>query len=344
MAVEMFYVASGFLISFALTGNPVYRTNFKAFYANRALRLYPIYFAVLLFAAGGFLVFPTVFGPPTLIFAEISIGTKIYLVLSNIVLFGQDWSYLLGLEHGHLIFQPDFWNSKPPLWMFYPIPQAWTLGIEVTFYVLAPLLLLNGRVLFFAFIAAACLKLWSLNHFGGSDPWLYRIFAFELSLFLLGAVSHRWFVPVYQMITARFRSYLIEASLVSLTLLLIVGLRFLTHAANVTIMSGLWEPIASCIMFSMILPALFSFQHQFKIGNWHADRAIGELSYPIYISHWLMISLSSYLFNPFLTEHKELSAFVVAGMSILASLLLIVLVAWPVEQFRKKIRNGSVRA
>jgi peptidoglycan/LPS O-acetylase OafA/YrhL len=341
MAVEMFYVASGFLISFALLGNPIYRANWAAFYANRALRLYPIYFAVLLFAAGGFLVFPDVFARPVLLSTEMSTGAKLYLWLSNILLFGQDWNYFLGLDRGHLVIQPDFWQSQPPLWTFYPIPQAWTLGIEVSFYALAPLLLLNERILLLAFMAAAALKIWSLNYFGGSDPWLYRIFAFELSLFLLGAVSHQWFVPAYRMLAARFRPHLIDAIVVVVTMLFLVGVRFWARAWHVTIMPGLWEPTATCVLFSLALPALSAFQRSFKIGRWQADRAIGELSYPIYITHWLMISLSSYFWDAFLTGHKELSAFIVAGMSIFGSLLLITFVAWPLDRLRKIIRNGG---
>ena len=48
-AVQLFYMISGFLISHVLTHNPAYRNPFK-FYANRALRLYPIYYAVAVMA------------------------------------------------------------------------------------------------------------------------------------------------------------------------------------------------------------------------------------------------------------------------------------------------------
>jgi len=46
LAVQLFYVISGFLISYVLTATDHYRGAPGRFYANRALRLYPVYLAV----------------------------------------------------------------------------------------------------------------------------------------------------------------------------------------------------------------------------------------------------------------------------------------------------------
>ncbi len=72
LAVEMFFLASGFLISFILRESNTYRSDLSRFYLNRALRLYPIYYVVLLLSTFGFLLFPSIFGPPAILRAELS--------------------------------------------------------------------------------------------------------------------------------------------------------------------------------------------------------------------------------------------------------------------------------
>lgn len=46
LAVQLFYVISGFLISYVLTGTDRYQGATGHFYANRLLRLFPVYLAV----------------------------------------------------------------------------------------------------------------------------------------------------------------------------------------------------------------------------------------------------------------------------------------------------------
>ena len=46
LAVQLFYVISGFLISYVLTATDNYQGATGKFYANRFLRLFPIYLAV----------------------------------------------------------------------------------------------------------------------------------------------------------------------------------------------------------------------------------------------------------------------------------------------------------
>ena len=43
LAVQLFYVISGFLISYVLTGTDRYQGATGHFYANRLLRLFPVY-------------------------------------------------------------------------------------------------------------------------------------------------------------------------------------------------------------------------------------------------------------------------------------------------------------
>ena len=39
-----------------------------------------------------------------------------------------------------LVFTADFWREPPQLFWFHPVPPAWSLPVEMAFYVLAPFL------------------------------------------------------------------------------------------------------------------------------------------------------------------------------------------------------------
>jgi peptidoglycan/LPS O-acetylase OafA/YrhL len=334
IAVEMFYVASGFLISFALTSNANYRSNLRSFYFNRALRLYPIYFVVLAIASLGFLVFPSFLGPPLLVNAHISNNLKVFLTFSNFALIGQDWCYLMGLDAGNLVFMPKFWMSVPVLWSFFPVPQAWTLGVEVTFYLLAPFILLHKRTLALTFIVTAAFKVFFLSSYGGVDPWYYRVFPIELSLFLLGAISQQFISPGYRAVTTSFPGCDIGISVMAIVVVLLFGVMPVDFSA----IAPAWNGVGCCLVFALALPALFAFQRRFTL-----DRAIGELSYPIYIVHFLGISFGGYIMGRYGVQHVQVNAMFVTGLSIVAAGGLNFFVARPVEKMRNRVRSGSDR-
>src|SRR5271155_2285770 len=130
-AVRCFYIISGFLISYILIERKSYPT-LAAFYVNRYLRLYPIYVCVavptlIAILATGHFGFIEVYktAPP---------AAGLLLVLSNLVLFGQDWLMFLGVRHYHLVFVTNFLQSYVLLYHGQIIHPAWTLGVELSFY------------------------------------------------------------------------------------------------------------------------------------------------------------------------------------------------------------------
>jgi peptidoglycan/LPS O-acetylase OafA/YrhL len=54
------------------------------------------------------------------------------------------------VEHYSLVFSTDFTKSEIPLWDGLIAPQAWTLGIELTFYLVA-LFILTRRAAIYRF-------------------------------------------------------------------------------------------------------------------------------------------------------------------------------------------------
>src|SRR5437660_1584735 len=78
------------------------------------------------------------------------------------------------------------------------IPQAWSLGLELTFYFLAPFLLWrkpkNALYLLLTFISLSIFcKVILLISGHPYDPWCYRFFPSILYLFLLGTITYQYY-------------------------------------------------------------------------------------------------------------------------------------------------------
>ena len=204
LAVQLFYVISGFLISYVLTATDHYQGAPGRFYANRALRLYPVYLVVaaltlLAYAGAGE-------SPFWRIYDGLPLTATVYLALSNLLILGQDWLMFFGIEHGALAFTGSFAHSDVPLYQGLLVPQAWTLGVELSFYLIAPFVLHSPRRLLLLLLASLALRVALVaSGIGRSDPWTYRFFPTELALFLAGSLSHQVLLPRWQAWSARLR-------------------------------------------------------------------------------------------------------------------------------------------
>ena len=273
-AVQLFYIISGFLISYVINTNTTYRDPWK-FYLNRALRIYPIYYVVALLSL---LAVPIWNHKLIDIYRNVPATADVLLIFSNLFLFGQDWVMFSGVRNSHLVFTPDFLQSDFLLYKGLLVRQAWTLGIELTFYALAPFILRNNRIVILLIILSLSIRgfLFSIG-LGMSDPWTYRFFPAELSFFLFGALAHQYLLPMWE----RF--------------ILLTGLEWIPRA-------GTYLLICLCLFYFLIpakeifkisllfsvfltfLPLTFLYQNTSK-----SDKAVGELSYPIYIGHLFVI-------------------------------------------------------
>ena len=105
-----------------------------------------------------------------------------------------------------------------------------------------------------------------VSGFGLADPWSYRFFPFEVSLFLLGALAHQILLPRVERLcdaVPRLENVAVAALIVMIVALPMIGASFLLKKALLL------------LVFALALPFLFVFQ---KRNRW--DRTIGELSYP----------------------------------------------------------------
>src|SRR5262249_25172627 len=128
---------------------------------------------------------------------EMTLPTRIYLLLSNIFILTQEWSMWLVYQSGAII---PAWNSdlhRPHLGTFEGIPQAGSVLLVLMFYAFAPFLVRPHLLGLVALIVVTYLlrSVAAAYGFSGSG-FAYRFFPFEIGLFLAGVVSHRVYAYV----------------------------------------------------------------------------------------------------------------------------------------------------
>jgi len=328
LAVQLFYVISGFLISYVLTATDTYQGATGKFYANRFLRLFPIYLAVAAMTLAAHVVSGGAFFR---FYDALPFSADLFLVLSNLFIFGQDWLMFFGIEHSALSFTGSFAHSEVPLYQGLLVPQAWTLGVEMSFYLVAPFVLGSPRRLLALLAASLALRaVLIVTGIGLSDPWTYRFFPTELALFLIGSLSHQVLLPRCKAWMRRFN----RLPEVGTAVLVAYCMIHFSIGLNPTVRDGI-----AVLLFAALLPLAFLFQSRHRL-----DKAIGELSYPIYICHSLVIMFFSWLLNDVEMHQPMLfSALVIAGC-IGFSALLNGLIADPVERLRSRLRNRGKQA
>lgn len=109
--------------------------SYKLFLGNRILKIYPTYWAVLIFVCVvslGIHFFDEFKNSPFNVYNKYDIGPTglLVMILSNILILGQETMLFLGLntETGSLFFAPDFsFENTTGLNSFIIIPQGWTI-------------------------------------------------------------------------------------------------------------------------------------------------------------------------------------------------------------------------
>jgi peptidoglycan/LPS O-acetylase OafA/YrhL len=322
-SVPAFYIVSGFLITLVLREK--YRDRSGLFYSNRALRIFPLYWAALiLFVVVNWAV---VGGPPlermptyhytsALWWAEqygreVGLFGAVMLVFSNVFIFGQDLMLFIG--KWPYLTAPDYFYH---FFMF--VGPAWTIGVELWFYAVAPFLV-RGRAIWVIAVLVLSLAARIFAILSGRTEFIidYSFPPFELAFFMAGSLAYRAYARL-RISRARWITYYGVASCVSILLLTVFYLKL-----------PLARPLY-LVAVSFFLPGIVLIGRRNPLDGW-----CGELSYPIYLLH----PIFTIFIVPGATRLSELVA---VGGTLAMSFGLILLIERPIEKLRR--RRASIQA
>jgi peptidoglycan/LPS O-acetylase OafA/YrhL len=236
-------------------------------------------------------------------------------LIPNLIILGLDLGFFFRLgQNGDLFFTSNFQQHPPALYNFDLIVQAWTLSLELLFYLLVPFLnrLKNKNIILLMFLSLFLrFYLYSigLNH----DPWNYRFFPNELIFFLSGILMYRSYLKIKNQ-KIKYLPNFIFLSYISYLILY----QFLPHETT--------KQIALFLLSFISLPFIFNLFKNNKL-----DRFIGELSFPVYICHFLIINIFTHLTK---LPHQFLGLSTTI-FSILISILILKFIINPIDNYRQ---------
>lgn len=324
LAVEAFFMISGFYIGMILNQKYVgVNGSYWLFISNRFLRIFPLYWVALILTLIVALAIPhydaNSFIDNTAMFKSYSkdLGPLAWItvIFSNLFIFFQDVIMFLGLnlKSGALYFTRDFHQTKPFVLQFMLVQQAWSVALEIMFYLVAPFIVRRKFWVVCTFMLASfTLKIIGAHYGFGNDPWSYRFFPFELGYFLAGTIAY--FIYDKYIKKVNIHNYLGAGLYVFIAVITVLFSKFNFKYADV----------AYLVILFFSIPVLFKYSKGFKI-----DRFIGELSYPIYLVHLIVINSLNGL-NIF--WHRDL---LIIFLSIILSMMMIKFISNAIERKRQ---------
>ena len=338
VAVKFFFIISGFYMSLVINEKYFVRDKqgYSVFITNRFLKLYPAYAVILLFALiVSFLGFLR-WGNPIFLnsyFAQpVSITSLLILGLINISMFGIDIISFFGVNAitGQLFFSGAL-DANAINFIF--IGQAWALSIELLFYLIAPFILRKNMVFLTGLLASSFLLRVILYQYGYyENPWADRFFPTELVFFMLGAIAYKMYSHRKSVIKNNFYFSLIPFGIISV----IIIFHYIPdiYVSFFSLKEWLFYGI-----FTLSLPVLFSLSDSMK----NTDRFFAELSYPIFLSHVVILNLVAIFIN-FNLDGTMAKTFVIV-ITILFSIIIIKFIMNPIEKIRqRRIKINEVKS
>lgn len=286
-AVRAFFVISGFYMAMIICERYAERGPLD-FYASRLLKLLPVYWCVALLS----ILLADRIAWQTLNVSAWPLPLLVSGAASLFSLLGIDLFAFVAIDPatGALSFAPYRSGDEILGLRFLPVPQAWSLGLELWFYLLAPFIVRRSVWLIGALLVASITARYlffylaygtwegGLPQLGSGGRWFLNrdVFPFELAYFMLGVLAHRILVRVKPALKGRSLGAVALAFAVAVILCRVVA-----------IVTGRdWKVTAiTFATLSFGLPFIFLASKDGPI-----DRYLGELSYPVYVAHVLVLS------------------------------------------------------
>ncbi|RYX85618.1 acyltransferase [bacterium] len=330
-AVELFFSISGFYMAMVLSQG---YSSTKSFYLSRFLRIYFPYIIALLFVVVISFVSKFVFNDWLQLAPYTSHPLKnnsifgfAFAALSNLTIFLQDIVVFASFAQ-----TPTSVHGDGLLSNYLLLPQCWSVSLELTFYLIAPYIN-RSKTAFLLFTLGMSvvgrLAFYQITGFA-QDPWNSRFFPFELAFFLAGMLGWRLY-DKYK-ISTRLPSCQGMWSYI-LCCILMLG-AFYLHLQVGTWLSdhlGAAFYVLYYLSFAVAVACAFAVFRKNAI-----DRFIGELSFPIYLTHIIIIKLTTTVLQSYHLPESLLGP--IAGLAtMVTSLAFFVFAIKPFEVWRHKI-------
>jgi peptidoglycan/LPS O-acetylase OafA/YrhL len=324
IAVESFFIISGFYMSLILHEKYNTPRSYRLFISNRLLRLFPTYIFII---ALTFLLLclskePSYFTD----FSRLNFFSKLYIIFENLFIIGQESALFLKFNAlGSLQYASNFYMSSPPVFTLLLCPPAWSLSLELLFYFIAPFLVKRNTVFILIIMGFSfLLRTMLYTHGLFRDPWTYRFFPTEIFFFLAGVISYRIYISVDRI---KLQQWGLPV------LLFVISFLLLFHYVPIKFYI---KQYLLYLAITLSIPFIFNYTKRSKI-----DRFIGELSYPAYLSHTFIITFFIPAFNRYFGLSVLNSLWAVV-FTILFSILLIIFLINPIDRYRES-RVGLIK-
>lgn len=321
LAVRMFFVLSGFYMALVITDKYVGRP--LDFYRARALRLFPLYWITLIVTI--VFLFVTGFATATWMLPlahRIGIDGLLVSAVGNVTFFGLDFGHILCAEK---------LAGCIPLASLALIPQAWTLAIEAAFYAIVPLIALGGHkaALLLAVISILVNGWMSVSGLTGPG-WSRQFFPAETIYFMLGMLAFY----AYDAANRKLNPVLVRLSVPT------ICVTFVVYVVIVQVVGNRLATAETLIVIACAICAPFAFE---ATKRSQLDATVGDLSYPLYITHYLVLKALMYALNGWEPASMWPRFLVILASMLAMAWASVLLIEQPVERWRHKPRY-SVRA
>jgi peptidoglycan/LPS O-acetylase OafA/YrhL len=306
-AVYAFFILSGYWVSRMWNEFYIKKDNaFLLFMYSRVFRLYPLYL----------------------------LCTAIMLLVSKFII----------LDHYHIHLTPKlgikeygFMSLLLPLNLlnFKLLNPAWSLAVEMQFYILAPLIMFLIRKMNITFFFVIILLVSAYFTFNRSYKFNETVLAY-LVYFLIGMIIY-------------FKSMKVSRRQVLISLACIAAIVMLNYTIPSLRTALLYRQenfvgINYYYIFNLLLPFFFVpfIIHNLSQESDKMDRHFGDFSYTIYLVHWIVFSVyyQMYNFGGF-SKSKFIGYIITISTTIFLSLLIYHFFEKRVEILRRKLIKSS---
>jgi peptidoglycan/LPS O-acetylase OafA/YrhL len=312
-AVYSFFVLSGFLMTLIMKDSYGYETSgLKKYFTNRFLRLYPVYWFLLVISMITVILIGS--DVTSQFHPAISIPKDVTQILANITMI-----------------YPHF---EPVTYPVRLLPATWALTIELFFYFVIGIGISKSKLITWIwFLASISYVLYRVVVYPGYGIGYGNILVTSLP-FSMGALLY-----YYKEILSR----LVTKSIFIITLCVYLPNLLLPFFTSIYWPDKSWFFADVCTWINLFTTLIITV-HLFSDGKNYfgkgMDKALGDLSYPVYIFHWTGALLAAY----FIQGTSKYVIFAI-GMMITVAISIIVnkVVNNNIEKVRQRIKSETTK-